>query len=269
MTTPRGDDARRADDETRIDVPLTSDSDAPAGTRPPAFPSVGGTPGHESRAAHGTSPPFEPRSDLPPLLPAFASTDGAAGPVLTAPVGGRNSRWRWVAALVATLAVVALIGGFLAFLGPRPGTPSLVAGYAPADAAAYAELRLDLPGDQRDRLMSFMSNFPGFADPSTFQQKIDDTLQQVLRGTDTGLDWKTDIDPWFGGQIGLFSSTLAPTTGTPPSFSVVLSVKDRARLDELVSAADRLGHGARAVQGPDDLVRHDDRGEPATQLRRD
>ena len=184
----------------------------------------------------GDVPPFEAASERPPLLPALASTDGAAGPVLTSPVGGRNSRWRWVAALVATVAVVALIGGFLVFLGPRPGTPSLVAQYAPANAAVYAELRLDLPGDQRDRLVAFMSNFPGFADPSTFQQKIDDTLQQVLSRTETGLDWKADVDPWFGGQIGVFSSSVAPAYGTPPSLSVVLSVKDRARLDELVNA---------------------------------
>ncbi len=183
-----------------------------------------------------TAPPFEPASERPALLPAFASTDGAAGAVLTAPVGGRASRWRWVAALVATLAVVALIGGFFVFLGPRPGTPSLVAQYAPADAPVYVELRLDLPGDQRDRLVSFMSNFPGFADPSTFQQKIDDTLQEVLRSTETGLDWKSDVDPWFGGQVGLFSSSLAPSSGTPPSFSVVLSVRDRSKLDELVNA---------------------------------
>lgn len=236
MTTARGDDARHSDDETRVDVPVTGASDAPADNRPPAFPSVGGTAGNESRAHDDAPPPIERSSELPPLLPAFASTDGAAGPVLTAPVGGRNSPWRWVAVLVATLAIVALIGGFFVFLGPRPGTPSLVSQYAPADAAAYAELRLDLPGDQRERLISFMSNFPGFADPATFQQKIDDTLQQALRGTDTGLDWKADVDPWFGGQIGLFSSTLAPTQGMPPSFSVVLSVKDRAKLDDLINA---------------------------------
>ena len=234
MTTPSGDDAGHSDEETRVDVPVSKAPGEDAEHRPPAFPSVGGTPTSADRA-HVGAPPFEPVSDRPALIPAFASTDGASGPVLAAPVGGRNGTWRWVAALVATLVVVAIIGGFLAFLGPRPGTPSLVAQYAPADAALYAELRLDLPGDQRDRLVSFMSNFPGFADPSTFQQKIDDTLQQVLRGAETGLDWKQDVDPWFGGQIGLFSSTLAPSSGTPPSFSAVLSVEDRSKLDELVN----------------------------------
>jgi len=116
--------------------------------------------------------------------------------------------------------------------------------FAPADAAAYAELRLDLPGDQRDRLVSFLGHFPGFADPASFQQKIDETLNNALRRSGTGLDWKADVDPWFGGQIGFFTSSLAPSYGVPPSFSVVLSVKDRARLDELV-AARTAGSGMR------------------------
>lgn len=248
MTTPRGDDAGHADEETRVDSPVSSDSGAAAQHRPPAFPSVGGTLANADRAYVDSASPFEPVADHPALIPAFTSTDGAGGPVLTAPTGGRSSRWRWLAALVATLVVVAMIGGFLAFLGPRPRSPSLVAQYAPADAAFYAELRLDLPGDQRDRLVSFMSNFPGFADPSSFQQKIDDTLQQMLRGTNLGLDWKQDVDPWFGGQIGLYRSTLSDTLVTPGvgGINFALSVKDRQKLDELINA--RLADGVAAPQ---------------------
>jgi len=235
MTTPRDDDARYTDDETRVDVSVTRSSGSESEHRPSAFPSVGGTPAGADREPSSGPPPFAPVSEGPAILPAFASTDGAAGPVLTAPVGGRNSRWRWFAAAVATLIVVAMIGGFLAFLGPRPGTPSLVSRYVPADAALYAELRLDLPGDQRDRLVSFMSNFPGFADPATFQQKIDDTLQQLVSSADAGLDWKQDVDPWFGGQLAFYQSTQASSLTHQP-INLVMEVKDRQKLQDIIDA---------------------------------
>lgn len=233
VTTPRNDDFLRADDATRVDLPIAADE--PSGTgasesRPPAFPSVGGAPkGHDH--VH-TEVPFAHVRDE--SLAASPVVD-TSRPVLAAPVGARTSRWRWVAAAVATLVVVALVAGIV-FFGARQATPSLVAQFAPADAAAYAELRLDLPGDQRDRLVSFFGHFPGFADPASFQQKIDETLSNALRRSGTGLDWAADVDPWFGGQIGFFTSSLAPSYGVPPSFSVVLSVKDRARLDEMVAA---------------------------------
>ncbi|MEX2547308.1 MAG: DUF3352 domain-containing protein [Chloroflexota bacterium] len=233
MTTPRDEEARHADEETRVDIPVTRDPES-AHHNPVAFPNVDRTVPDEGRAF--APPPFEPLGERAPMLPARPAGDGPAGADLGAPVGGRNSRWRWIAAGIATLLVVALIGGTLMFLGGRPATPSLVAQFAPANAAIYTELRLDLPGDQRDRLASFMSNFPGFADQASFQQKIDETLANALRSTNTGLEWQRDISPWFGGEVGLFSATLAPSPGTPPSFTIVLSVKDRAKLDELVSA---------------------------------
>jgi hypothetical protein len=235
MTEPKegGDDLSRADEETRVDMPVSSDGEA-ATYRQPLFPSVGGTP--SAHVVPDSPPAFERVRSDPPLLPAFGSSDGQGGPVLAAPVGGRSGRWRWAAAALATILVFALVGGALVFLAPRAGTPSLVAGYAPASSALYTELRLDLPGDQHDRLVSFMSRFPGFADPQSFDQKIDDTLQQAFLSSGTGLDWKNDIDPWFGGQVGVFASTIVPAIGTPPSMTFAFSVKDRQKLDAVVAA---------------------------------
>jgi len=232
VTTPRDGDLLRADDETRVDHPSVSDPspDVPGESRAPLFPSVGGTSAEHGRGR--LEAPFAAVRDE--SAAAAPVTSDTPRPVAAVPVGGRTGRWRWIAAAIATLAVLALVAGVV-FFGARPAAPSLVAQFAPADAAAYAELRMDLPGDQRDKLASFMSNFPGFADPAAFQQKIDDTLANALRSSGAWLDWYADIQPWFGGQIGIFSSSLAPTQGTPPSATVVLSVKDRARLDELVA----------------------------------
>ena len=243
MNTPGDEGPRRSDetygasDETRVDVPAASyGQDEPR--RPPAFPSVGGEHGPAQTDRWSSRPPFEPAGgDGPRHVPYTAADDAPPVPV-TEPVGGRGGRWRWIVALVATLAVVAVVAGVFLFLRPGVGTPSVVAQYAPADVALYTELRLDLPGDQRDRLVSFMSHFPGFADPQSFDQKLDDTLQQAFASTGTGLDWRNDIDPWFGGQVAVFGSAVA-TPGTPPSMTFVFSIEDRQRLDELIES--RLG----------------------------
>ncbi|HUR15868.1 MAG TPA: DUF3352 domain-containing protein [Candidatus Limnocylindrales bacterium] len=189
---------------------------------PPAFPSVGGSPiaGHEG---HESALPFSPADEV---VLAPVATTGARSP---------NDRWRWVAAGLATILVVALIGGVFLALRPQAGTPSLVAMYAPGDAAAYLEGRLDMPGDQRDKLATFMGRFPGFADPASFQQKIDESLEQALASSQTGLSWTNDIDPWFGGQVGYWMSTINPAPGTPPAFTVAFSVEDRPLLDQLLA----------------------------------
>ena len=237
MTTPRGDGSqsaepsRHADDETRVDVPVTRDNAQP-NSRPPTFPSVGGPSGPTPRTPQGAY--FNHVQDGGATD--VASTAAVPEGQLSAPVGGRTGRLRWLAAGMATILVLVLVGGTLFFLGTRPATPSLVSQFAPSDSAAFVEIRLDMPGDQRDRLATFMGHFPGFADPASFQQKIDETLSNALRATDSGLEWKVDVDPWFGGQIGVFSSSLEPGYGLPPSFAIVLSVKDKAKLDELVTA---------------------------------
>jgi hypothetical protein len=74
------------------------------------------------------------------------------------------------------------------------------------------------------------------ADPASFQQKIDESLTQLLRSTNTGLEWTRDVAPWFGGEVALFGQTLAPEVGTPPSLVIAVTVKDRAALEALLDA---------------------------------
>lgn len=150
-----------------------------------------------------------------------------------------SSRWRWAAAGVATVLLVAVVVGAFLFLGaPRPAAPSLVAQYVPANPAAYLEVRLDLPGDQRERIAAFMSKFPGFADQASFEQKLDETLSNIVAsaGSRLELDWETDVKPWFGGMIGLSLMSLDPLARDEMSGLFVASVNDRQKLEELIAA---------------------------------
>ena len=227
MTVTGGD---APSEETRVD------------REPPEFPRVTGTvdPAVETRIDQPSAPLFSrPADSTPPDEP----------PLVTVPVATRRepARWRWAAALVATLLVFGVIGAIVFLAGPGAGTPSTSSLYAPADTATFLELRHDLPGDQRDRLAAFTGHFPGFADPAAFEQKLDESLDQILATSGSGLDWEADVEPWFGGQVALFSSTFTPSEGTPPSLTFVLTVKDRSRLDALIQ--ERLGDAEVSQEG--------------------
>ncbi|MEO8469707.1 MAG: hypothetical protein ABI573_08590, partial [Chloroflexota bacterium] len=143
-----------------------------------------------------------------PAEPDVALPAAAAGPAEAAPVetsvadvpGGRSRRTRW---LVAGLVSVLAIGGAVAaavILGAKP-LPEAYR-YLPADSAIVAELRPDLPGDQRGHLGNFLAHFPGFADQSTLAAKIDETFMRLVsEGSSGSVDYATRIKPLLTGPL--------------------------------------------------------------------
>ena len=166
------------------------------------------------------------------------ATAWTGGPPPTQPEPARqSSKRRWIIALVVGLVLLGAI--VIVFLWANQQTAaaySPLARYAPAASAVYGEARLDLPGDQRDNLVSFLSHFPGFADPATFDQKINDTIDQLLLSMDAGVDWSTDIEPWFGGQLALFASAPADRDEASESATVAVSVRDRALVEQFIAS---------------------------------
>ncbi len=173
-------------------------------------------------------------TEVPPAPIATTPIGGAPG---TGAAGPRRSRARWVAAL----GIVALIVGVTAFAtlsltGSSPA--STVAGYVPADSVAYGELRLDLPGDQRQEIGKFLSKFPGFADQAALDTKLDEVLDRLLAdGTDGKQTYTRDIKPWFDGELAF---SMGPLPSDPKALTeegsaaahtralLLLSIKDEA-----------------------------------------
>lgn len=125
--------------------------------------------------------------------PAFETTVPAAPAT-----GPGSSRARWIVALgVAGLAIAIGIAAFL-MLGARP-TPEALR-YIAGDSAVVAEVRLDLPGDQMQRVGNLLAHFPGFRDQSTLPDKVDEALSQLVGMTGGGsVDFQTDLKPWLNG----------------------------------------------------------------------
>lgn len=173
------------------------------------------------------------------------ATNGApAGPVTPPSQAPRGGNYRWVIAGGVILLVVALTAlAFTLFTGRAPRATVLA--YVPADSLMYGEARLDLPGDQRMALGQFLSRFPGFADQSILESKLDETLDRIIGdATDGEASFTADIKPWFDGEFAFSLGALpdpasASSAGVPEDarFLVLLSVKDEALARTWVDAA--------------------------------
>jgi hypothetical protein len=210
------------------------DPNQPVGDLPKPTPSADDTPTDTWKAPAWTPPP----SGTVVEAPSGATT---AQPVRASRGGGL----RWVMALLIT-AVIVGIGIVAALLLTGQSAPSSLVGYAPADSIIYGELRLDLPGDQRQKLGQFLSRFPGFKDQANMPAKVDEVLDRiVLAVTSNRQDFTTHIKPWFGGEMG-FSAADLPMTATSSDmddfrFLFLMSVTDpskaRAWLDSVLGDA--------------------------------
>ena len=153
------------------------------------------------------------------------------------PTGGQPTitpaaRPPWLIPGAATVVVLAVAIGLVAgmTLTNRTGAGSGAASYVPADAAAYYELRLDLPGDQRAALRSFLSHFPLLEVDKYLTDQIDRQLDQLSSAAPSGYRYSTDVKPWFDGRLAFALvryPTLVPNATTAvPDVLALVGVKD-------------------------------------------
>jgi hypothetical protein len=167
-------------------------------------------------------------------------TPAGIQPPLAAVGSGGSNRTRWVIGLgVAGLAIVIAVGAFL-LLGSRP-TPEALR-YVSSDAAMVAEVRLDLPGDQLQKVGNLLAHFPGFQDQSILRDKIDESLSRLLvEATDAEVDYRTDIKPWTNGPA--FIALSAPPVGSTDTDSVpLLSATTNGAVDCAAALGGAVSH---------------------------
>jgi len=193
-------------------------------------------------AGAAATPPAGPEGPYrPSAAPEAADRTAHTGPVPTTEVR-RSGGAKWgVALVVVALAIGVTAAGIFLLTGST--TPSILVGYAPANSVVYGEVRLDLPGDQRAKLADFLAHFPGFDDRSTLETKIIQTLDLRLdEATGGEIDYSTDIQPWFGGQVGFsLNEPPDPLDQSSARGAVYLSVTDGVRALDWV---EDLGEGA-------------------------
>jgi hypothetical protein len=207
--------ARPADETTIEDLPNRP-------TYRPTPGAVGGGPSGEGATAAG-----DPRDRA------------AAAPAAPR----RRLALRWV---LAILGVVIVAAGSLLIVSLASGRPatSVALGYMPSTVTTYTEVRLDLPGDQRQKLAAFLhaGKFPGFADQAQIQPKVEDVYDRIIRLISSDQQTYTaNIQPWFGGQLALGQGVpnaggLGPMATAAADMIGVATITDRAKaIDWLTS----------------------------------
>ncbi len=164
------------------------------------------------------------------LLAAPAAPVHATGSARRRPV-------RWPVAIFL-IALVLAVSAFVGILVTGRAPNARVLGYVPDGTLVYGEARLDFPGDQRTALASFLSKFPGFADQSAIEGKLNELMDRFVGGVTNGDQTYTrDISPWFDGELAFALGPLPDPAGLAPGnsagidqvrFLVLLSVKDQA-----------------------------------------
>ena len=201
--------------------------------RPTNEPTQESTPGPTQES---TSEPIQETTPEP-------TQETTAVPVPTQPIvapapepsAAKSSRARWVAAA----GLIALVVGATALITlslTASTSTSKVLGYVPADSTMYGEVRLDLPGDQRQKIGQFLSKFPGFADQAALETKLDEVLDRLTSdSTDGKQHYTTDIKPWFDGQMAFSVGPIPAFSANDPSAMpkafralLLVSVKDEA-----------------------------------------
>ena len=117
---------------------------------------------------------------------------------------------RWAVSLAVVALVIVASAAVAAIITGRSST-AVVLGYVPAGTTAYAEVRLDLPGDQRAAAGAFLSKFPGFADQAALDTKLDEVLDQLVKdATNNEQTYTANIKPWFDGELAFSVGPLPP-----------------------------------------------------------
>jgi len=205
---------------------------------------------------YSTAPVFTPPAPLTPgdrrSSPSMADEHEVAStptapvvPVVAAGRTPRRGRLRWAAAVAMVAIIVGTSVAAAALITGRSSQASVL-GYVPDATTMYGEIRLDLPGDQRRAAGEFLSKFPGFADQAALESKLDEVLDDLVKGASNGdQSYTANIKPWFDGELAFSVGPLPPATsklGDPASMSAVralalMSVKDAAAAQTWFDAA--------------------------------
>jgi len=234
MTEPRTPDDQPIDAGTT--QPATPPSGDPADSPTQAWPAPASAATGSTTEPGLIGSPYEPAESLPAARVGTVAggSEGGTFGAAPAPKGGR-SRLRWGLALIGVLIVAAGSFAIVSLVGGRP-TPSPAMGYMPASTFSYTEIRLDLPGDQRQKVAAFLQAFPGFKDQSAIEPKIDEVFDRIVKAASHDQQtWTADIKPWFSGQIALGAGApsdqsmtmLGTPTGGDSLFAATVS--DRAK----------------------------------------
>jgi hypothetical protein len=182
---------------------------------------------------------LDPTTTQPASSPYEPTADAAPATLVQAPESTLRRRpVRWPVAIVL-IALVLAVSAFVGILVTGRAPNAKVLGYVPDGTIMYGEARLDLPGDERLALASFLSKFPGFADQAAIESKLTELMDRFVGGVTNGDQaYTSDIQPWFDGELAF---ALGPLPDPSTLSGGGRAAMDQARYLVLVSIKDPAG----------------------------
>ncbi|MEA2332704.1 MAG: hypothetical protein QOH58_2842 [Thermoleophilaceae bacterium] len=140
---------------------------------------------------------------------------------------------RILLALTGLLTTIALAAG----CGSDGSSSSGAASLAPAGSLVYGEATLNPDDDQKASIDALIEKFPG---EGSAGDRIRGLLEEAFSGSETGLSFAEDIEPWLGDEAGFFVSRITPA-GSGSAVLLVAAEDEGKAQDALEKAAKGKG----------------------------
>ncbi len=179
----------------------------------------------------------EPTSDHSPYRD--DASGGLSGELLSSGSGGlggadilasgpiERPRRNLGAIVVSLVAVLAVIGGGVAYVGYHKLASSGAQPdeWAPASSIAYIKIDLDPAASEKVAALRFERNFPHAPHVTSADQLKDSLLSAAFDRSSSEIDYATDIKPWLGDRVAV---ALYPDASGKVQPVGILQVKDAA-----------------------------------------
>jgi len=135
----------------------------------------------------------------------FASSGGSGADMLSSGSIERPPRRNLAAIVVSLVAVLAVIGGGVAYVGYHKLASSGAQPdqWAPASSIAYIKIDLDPAASEKIAALRFEQKFPDAPHVTSADQLKDALLSEAFAQPTTDINYATDIKPWLGNRVAL------------------------------------------------------------------
>ena len=182
---------------------------------------------------------------------ASSSTSGFAssgGDMLSSGSIERPPRRNLAAIVVSLVAVLAVIGGGVAYVGYHKLASSGAQPdqWAPSSSIAYLKIDLDPAASEKIAALRFEQKFPDAPHVTSADQLKDALLSEAFDQPSSNIDYATDIKPWLGDRVALAAYPDAKGNVQPVG---ILQVKDATQAQAGLTKLIHNGDGGMSTAG--------------------
>lgn len=173
---------------------------------------------------------------------------GALGDMLSSGSIERPPRRNLAAIVVSLVAVLAVIGGGVAYVGYHKLASSGAQPdqWAPSSSIAYIKIDLDPAAAEKVGAWRFEQKFPDAPHVTSADQLKDALLSEAFDQPSSNIDYATDIKPWLGDRVALAAYPDAKGQIQPVG---ILQVKDATQAQAGLTKLIHTGDGSMSTAG--------------------